>query len=348
MTADAALSNETEPEVLRRARRLAAAGDARAAIDLLSDANRRAPDGRVEAALVALRRRHGATAVAAPGPAAERAPLPMPTAEGLVEVAAGDLTTDAVRTGLAQSGCLLVRGLLPRPRAAALVAGIDQAMATYDDATEGVEVDPAWYRPGAIPDWSPNRWPAAARRRFLRERGGLWTVDSPRMLFHLFEVVDDLGLGRLMTEVLGERPVLSASKCTLRRVPPELEVPGGWHQDGAFLGAHVAAFNIWLSLSHCGEDAPGLDLVPRRIERVLPSDDDATYDWSLSERAVLDAAEATPIVRPSFEPGDALLFDQFLVHRTAVSAGMTRPRHAIEAWFFGPSAYPDGQLPLLY
>jgi len=46
--------------------------------------------------------------------------------------------------------------------------------------------------------------------------------------------------------------------------------------------------------------------------------------------------------------GDALLFDHFFLHRTGVAPGMTRERHAIETWFFAPSTYPDGQIPLVY
>jgi hypothetical protein len=168
------------------------------------------------------------------------------------------------------------------------------------------------------------------------------------MLFELLEVIDDVGIGALMTELLGERPLLSALKCTLRRVPTDLDVSPAWHQDGAFLGEQVGAFNFWLSLSRCGVDAPGLDILPKRVGRVLPSDEESRFDWSLSERAVQDAAGGTPIVRPEFEPGDALLFDQLLVHRTAVSPGMAHERYAIESWFFAPSAYPVGQLPIFY
>jgi ectoine hydroxylase-related dioxygenase (phytanoyl-CoA dioxygenase family) len=54
------------------------------------------------------------------------------------------------------------------------------------------------------------------------------------------------------------------------------------------------------------------------------------------------------IVRPLFEPGDALIFDQFLIHRTAASTDMTRDRYAIESWFFAPGAYPQRHLPLVY
>jgi hypothetical protein len=53
------------------------------------------------------------------------------------------------------------------------------------------------------------------------------------------------------------------------------------------------------------------------------------------------------IVRPRFEPGDALLFDHLMLHRTASEPSMTKRRYAIETWFFAPSAYPDGQVPLV-
>ena len=50
-------------------------------------------------------------------------------------------------------------------------------------------------------------------------------------------------------------------KTTLRKADPT--VGGAWHQDGAFMG-DVRALNLWLSLSRCGDEAPGLDIVPRR------------------------------------------------------------------------------------
>jgi len=53
-------------------------------------------------------------------------------------------------------------------------------------------------------------------------------------------------------------------------------------------------------------------------------------------------------VRPEFRPGDALLFDHMLLHRTAVDPDMSERRYAIEAWFTAPSAYPPGSVPILY
>ena len=157
----------------------------------------------------------------------------------------------------------------------------------------------------------------------------------------------EIGLDGPLTGYLGERPALSVKKWTLRRVP--ITSGTNWHQDGAFLGQGIRTVNFWLTLSHCGDDAPGLDVVPRRMDRILPTGTDgAMFDWSVGEALVRQVAEGASILRPIFEPGDALFFDERFLHRTAVSEAMTRERYAIESWFFAPSHYPDDQLPLVF
>lgn len=339
--------SDTAAAVVQRATELEALGQVREAIDLLTFANRSAPEAEIELALVRIRRARARPLIQPPTSGRERI-VSDGSGGGLFEVAAADLSVATLRAGWAQSGCVLVRGLVPPDRVARMVAGIDAALAACDAAAEGAaSVDAGWYSPGAMPDRVDGGLSEAVNRKFLRDRGGLWTADSPRMLFELIELVHDVGIAALMTEFLGERPLLSANKCTLRRVPSDLVVKGGWHQDGSFLGDRVGSFNFWLALSACGRDAPGLDLVPRRVDRVLASDAESRFDWSLSDAAVQSAADGTPIVRPEFEAGDALLFDHLLVHQTATAPDMTQDRHAIESWFFAPSAYPDGQIPIL-
>ena len=58
------------------------------------------------------------------------------------------------------------------------------------------------------------------------------------------------------------------------------------------------------------------------------------------------AGDAGKVV-PSFDPGDALLFDDHLVHRTHVTEDMVDPRLALECWFFAPSHPNDEYVPLL-
>ena len=157
----------------------------------------------------------------------------------------------------------------------------------------------------------------------MTNSGGLLTADSPRMLFRLLETLEAAGLRDVVHEYLGERPALSANKCTVRRVP--VDTNAGWHQDGAFLGPGIRALNVWLALSRCGRDAPGLDLLPRRLDHIVETGTQGAYfDWAVGPDLVAALAQETPIVRPEFEAGDALIFDDLFLHRTAVEPTMTR------------------------
>lgn len=340
---------------LRNADRLVSDGRPLEAVRLLSEANRRERSTAIERRLVSIRheafdaveRRSIDDLPAAVRAAPERAAT-------LPDTSPSDLTVTSLHDGLAEHGCVLVRGLIPPERAARLADGIDRALAGFDsavadDAAASASApdhadDDGWYAP-----FTPRAgtYRVGGRRQWVRASGALWTADSPRMLAELFEVIDDTGIGALVTEYLGERPVLSANKCTLRRVP--VTSNAGWHQDGAFLGEDVRSLNLWLSLAHCGTDAPGLDVVPRRFDHVLETGTGgAFFDWAVGDDVVAEAAGDAGVVRPQFGPGDALLFDHLFLHRTAVSAGMTNERHAIETWLFSPSSYPDGQIPIVY
>jgi hypothetical protein len=124
-------------------------------------------------------------------------------------------------------------------------------------------------------------------------------------------------------------------------------VPGTWHQDGKFMG-EVRALNLWLSLSRCGDVAPGLDVVPRRLtEFAETGTEESTLDTWVSQTKAEEAAGERGIVRPIFEPGDALLFDEMFLHQTAADPAMPKPRYALEAWFFGGSAFPSAYAPIV-
>jgi hypothetical protein len=257
-----------------------------------------------------------------------------------------DLDLATLRCGLARHGCVWVRELIPPDRAAALARGVDRALDAFDECeSTGAAAASPWYVPFPTTDAGQFGW---RRRGWVRASGGLWAADSPRLLFELLALVEDTGLAAPIEAHLGERPALSANKCTLRRVPPDSGT--SWHQDGAFLGRDVRSLNLWLSLSACGVDAPGLELVPRRFDELRQTGTEgAAFDWSVSPEVVQHAVGAgAAVTSPEFGPGDALLFDHMFLHRTGVRPGMTRERWAIESWFFGPSSYPDGMIPLAY
>jgi Phytanoyl-CoA dioxygenase (PhyH) len=315
------------------------------AIRLLTAVNRAHPHPQIEEHLVALRHEAFPSTSERTGPPPEEV-VPEPTAMPLAPTDPRELDVVALRRGLAQHGCVLVRGLIPPGRAEMLARGIDRALDAFDTcmAASGPKAASPWYVP-FTPRTADYR--VGGRRRWVRASGALWTVDSPRMLFELMEVVHETGVGSIVEAYLGERPALSANKCTLRRVPVDTRTD--WHQDGAFLGRQARTLNLWLALSPCGTDAPGLDIVPRRFDHVLESGTDgAFFEWSVSPAVVERAADGIGVLRPEFAPGDALLFDHLFLHRTGVAAGMSRERWAIETWFFAPSNYPQGQIPIAY
>ena len=258
---------------------------------------------------------------------------------GLPELSPDELAPEAVRAAILSRGCVLVRGMIPADQAQALADGIDQVF----DARERVGIegsDPAGYYEAfkAEPPYG------MMERGFVADAGDAFAADSPRVMFEAFEAFQGPGLGEVVSGYLGERPAVSANKCVLRRLKPQSG--SAWHQDGAFLG-DVRALNVWLSLSRCGDVAPGLDIVPRRIDEIVETGTEgAIFNWSVSSAVAEREAGEAGIARPIFEPGDALLFDDRFLHSTATDESMTETRYAIESWFFAPSAFPADYVPI--
>ena len=278
-------------------------------------------------------------------------PAPAPTgADGLPEIRARDLNAAIVRGAILDGGCLLVRGLFDEERAKRIAGGIDRALDARDATARGDQVECGHFEHlEADPRYD------LQDRYWVESAGGLWTADSPFLAAEIYGLFGDLGLVDLARDYLGEQPILTVQKGTLRKVSPSNEVidsivsqgaGGGWHQDGKFLGS-AKALNVWISLSRCGDLSPGMDLVPRRLpELVATGTEGAPLDWTVAEKVALEVAGDRGIVRPIFNPGDALIFDEMFLHTTAIEETMSQPRHAIETWFFGSSAFPPDYAPI--
>jgi hypothetical protein len=315
-----------------------------AEIEELTRANRESPDAQTEIRLVELRHAAGIRHHDDPEPAAaypEPAFEQLPDRNGdLAGVRPDQLTPELIRAGILRDGCLLVRGLVDPSAALALANDIDSAFEARDATADGGTGDPAYYS-----EFVPApAFRESLNRDWIAGGGGLWAADSPRLLFEMLDTFERAGLRDAIRGYLGEPPVVSVQKCTLRRVDPD--AGRGWHQDGAFMG-DVRALNVWLSLSRCGDEAPGMDIVPRRLDHIVPTGTEgAIFEWSVSETVAEEAAGKTGVLRPIFEPGDVLLFDELFLHSTAAEPEMPKSRWAIESWFFGASASPADYSPL--
>ncbi|MFT5202679.1 MAG: ectoine hydroxylase-related dioxygenase (phytanoyl-CoA dioxygenase family) [Candidatus Aldehydirespiratoraceae bacterium] len=327
----------------------AVAGSLLDEIERLEAALRDGPNLSLERELVATRHRAFAELVPAqretPEPFAPQPFETMPVSVADLPVVSGkDLDVNFLRASLATHGCVIVRGLIDADTVSTLRDGVDRTLDAFDarQAGEADEESAPYFTP-FTPDEGRYR---IGGRKFMRESGGVWAVDSPRMLFAFTELLRTTGIRDLVEAYLGERPVLSANKCNLRRVP--VTTSTNWHQDGAFLGREVKSLNLWLALGACGVDAPGLDIVPRRLSHLVETGTEgAMFDWSVSPAKVAEAAGQAPVLSPEFEAGDALFFDHLFLHRTGVTPSMTKERHAIESWFFAASSYPEGQIPVV-
>lgn len=258
----------------------------------------------------------------------------------LPEASPADLTPGNLRAGILRAGCVLVRQLIPSAQATRVAEEIERGWAARErQRRDGLSTD------GYYDEFQPKVGVGVLGRPWLEKGGNLLSADSPRLFFEMIELFHEANLPTLVAGYLGETPLISLQKSTLRKADPS--VSGAWHQDGKFLGP-VRALNLWLALSRCGEDAPGLDLLPRRLETYLPTGtDDAPLDWTIAQRQVDEVAGDDAILRPRFEPGDALFFDELFLHQTATDPGMSKPRYAIENWFFGASKFPEDYAPMV-
>ena len=332
--------------LLALGRDLEAEGRLLDSIDVYTRANELVRDPEIERKL--LRIRFDAFARAAPPVPLEpwpRAPVENPWPDtALPIVAPGELTVESLAAGVQHHGCVFARGLVPLETSERLRAAIEMVLAGQDrHCTKENDDHPRddWFKPFACPRGSPQEqslW-VGVTRRFLWMGEAAMAFDSPGVSFELLGALDASGATRVITEYLGERPCMALDKFTIRRAG--LRHTGGeWHQDGSTLDPGVRTMGVWLALTHCGTDAPGLDVVPRRLDGILPMGTEGTpFEWSVSEDLV-QTRFAAEMTRPVFAPGDALIFDDRFLHRTTVDSTMTRVRYAAETWYFAPSACP--------
>jgi hypothetical protein len=317
-----------------------------AEIDALTGANRGQRDAETERRLVELRHHTGLRLMDAPAsdpsypePAFDQLPARNGEVPGIKPE---ELTPELVRAVIRRDGCVLIRGLLERRDAEELVEEINRAFDAREAAVAGQAADPGYYD-----ELEPDpRFTGFKAREFVSEGGGLWVADSPHVLFRMLDLFQQSGLRDVIEGYLDEPPVISVQKCTLRKVDPAEHTGRGWHQDGAFMG-DVRALNVWLSLSRCGDESPGMEIVPRRLDHIVPTGTEgAVFDWSVSPQVAEEAAGDVGVLRPIFEPGDVLLFDDLFLHTTAAEPDMKKSRWAIESWLFGSSASPEDYAPL--
>jgi hypothetical protein len=268
-----------------------------------------------------------------------------PSDDGLPDVLAEDLDADTIRAALDRAGALIVRGLISPEWCARLRDAIDSSWDAIARYRRTNELDQAWFNPI---DTSAYGLTMAARQWGIMG-GTSFVPDSPRLFFALLEAFDEARVRQVAADFFGEPPALSLLKIAHRRLPPT--ATGGWHQDAAVYGAAARTLNFWVPVSRCGDVAPGLDIWPRRLDHIVKTTGtEGVAEFTAEPETVAALLRETPPVRPVFDEGDALVFDQWLLHQTASSSQYTERRYGFECWLFAPSTFPDPKrfIPLAY
>lgn len=335
---------------------LVKAGDWRNAYETLATLNRKSANTALERAMMDIllqaKDPAGEVRVASPGDS----PLAFkgsPACGVIPEVAASDLTASKLQDAIQNHGYLLVRGLLSAANSALLRDTIDNAMharmAMAASGASGAAKSPWYYESPHFPGTHVS-YTALTKKKQHGPTGSLMVVDSPRGAFQVLEQYRAMKLGSLLQEYFGEPAVIATRKWVFRLVQSG-QMPGGWHQDGQFMGAGARALNMWVALTPCGDGttAPGLALIPKRIHEIMEyGTGGANINWVVGPEVIAKLAEEAPVVRPYFGAGDALFFDHLSLHRTGHAKDQDQNRYALESWFYAASGNAGNYVVPLY
>lgn len=345
------MANEVEQTALTEAAEAAQKGDYASAIDILLSANRENGSGQIERELLNYRIRGAENRDTTQVSWNTEHDGRFDTVSGLPEIPREALSVDALRAGILGKGGLIVRGLLDEPRIEEARQCISNALQARMDAAEAdsASQNPWYQRPESVAG-GPVQFGSIGKNQYTNT-GSVWAVDSPPAAFSLIELYKDLGLPELLQGYFGEEALLSVRKWVLRCVPPNNGAESGWHQDGQFMGDNIRTVNLWIALSDCGEgaDAPGIDIVADNTREIYETGTrGAVFDWTVGQGLVDEIGKTHPLQRPRFQPGDAVFFDHFNLHRTGFGLHDSNLRYAVESWFFASSLAPEKQQPLLF
>jgi hypothetical protein len=187
--------------------------------------------------------------------------------------------------------CAVVRGLLPEPYALALGRDVDRALTRPADPALDVR----------------------ALRNLARAASSIVELNWVELCEQVFTAPVRSACAALLDD--GYRLSLQHSRIR-RQTPPNgaMHAPFPWHQDAGSGYAPGRMLTIWITLTPCGENAPGLDFYRRPHTTQIWGGDHA--------EEALGALAAGDRYTFSAQPGDAIIFTGETLHRTQPSSPM--------------------------
>lgn len=153
---------------------------------------------------------------------------------------------------------------------------------------------------------------------YIAIKGGV--MSSSVLPMDLREARATLEIKTGMGSILGSPAVINddgLSSSGIYMTAKEFKNVHPWHQDASETFSAYGAC-VWVAMTDCGADAPGLSFVLRNPGKVL------------TEAEVDEYVKAGPILNPVYRPGDAVFFDCHSLHATYRTRQMTANRTAFK------------------
>lgn len=223
-------------------------------------------------------------------------------------------------------GCCLIRGAIPTGHIEAALERVKAAYAVRDEE----------YKQGTLPEELKNRMYFSGH--IPPSDFGDEKTKGPEWLLNQSILQSKKLLGFLTAFHRSNSFSFILNNCQVRRhlneSGPNRLVP--FHQDASFLRSEFRIINCWFPLVPSGKDAPGLELVAYPIREIFtppkagsPSAD-AYEQLELDEETIRQRYDGKFFWHPEMQPGDAMVFDNFTLHRTYYREGMNKDRYSME------------------
>ncbi|PIQ23707.1 hypothetical protein COW36_20205 [bacterium (Candidatus Blackallbacteria) CG17_big_fil_post_rev_8_21_14_2_50_48_46] len=242
---------------------------------------------------------------------------------------AQDLSLPDLLQALEQAGCVRINGLFPQAVMTNLAQWSESAFAQFDYQRLTDTLDPLLKDYFALVPHMINHLPGACLHLFKGDSDFLYK------LFLASPLPDIL-------HALYRGPFLYSSIHAVirRQTLKEPQWYTGFHQDGHFLNPDWKFLHCWSPLVSCGVDRPGLELIPAGLKAIRPLSQKPfrgehfydNRDLDL-ESEILPYFPAESFWMEPMQPGDALFYDSFCLHRTYLTSEMTQPRYNLEMRF---------------
>ncbi len=166
-----------------------------------------------------------------------------------------------------------------------------------------------------------------------------------QIITDILSLIKNSLIQQILVQIMGENLKIKLDQCWLRKqyAPSNyhnLHQPHRWHQDGA-LGLKFPLISedqyvdipltnlitLWLPLTDCGMDRPGLQFITKYLKKPLH------FNY-LKEEILREKFSFEDFYTPELNRGDAVIFLNGTLHQTYVNSTMKNDRISIEFRFF--------------